>query len=88
MFENIGTDLDTTVTKVVSGVPIPFRASSYLAECSDGSLIVVGRHFKARSSLEVPLQTVGFTVHKIDLLNSSWVEMKSIGVDVRIGFWF
>ncbi|KAM7524058.1 hypothetical protein LguiA_013960 [Lonicera macranthoides] len=83
-FENIGTDLDTKVTEILSGIPIPFKKTAYLAECSDGSLIVVGRNFKVDCSAKSPFETIGFTVHKIDLLNSSWIEIKSIGDDIFV----
>jgi hypothetical protein len=83
MFENIGTELEIKY-KEITRVPIPIKRSAYLAECSDGSLIVAARYFLYQTNQgQTLICTKEFKVYKL-LPNpdSSWVEVKSIGDDV------
>lgn len=88
MFENIGTDLDTKWTEIATSIPIPIMNSAYLAYCSDGSLIIVTRHFEYdETRREYMLHTIGFEVYKLDPSNSSWTEVKDIGNEILfLGF--
>ncbi|KAM7524062.1 hypothetical protein LguiA_013964 [Lonicera macranthoides] len=83
MIENIESGLGTKVTKIASGVPIPKGRGGYLAVCSDGSLVLVGRYFENdKNRKQYLVRTIGFKVYKFDSGNSSWVEVKNIGNDI------
>ncbi|KAM7529724.1 hypothetical protein LguiB_033134 [Lonicera macranthoides] len=84
MFENIGTDLDTKVTEIALNVAMPKTRCAHLAECSDGSLIVVLRYLENDkiAPKRYMVRTIGFKVYKFDSLGSSWFEVNNIGDDI------
>lgn len=85
VYEDIS--VNPNVTELVAAVKPPhymLTTHKYLVESTDGELLVVARGIDVddgKGPFSI-IRTCGFVVYKLDLNNSNWVEVKSIGDNV------
>ncbi|KAM7524096.1 hypothetical protein LguiA_013998 [Lonicera macranthoides] len=85
-YKHIGVGPNLNVTEIATDFVGTEAFTRHLVKCSDGGLIMVERdfhHIRCIRSEPTPTPTTScFRVYKLDSINSSWVEVKTIGDDI------